>query len=408
VWIERIRFVRVAVNVEQLLYRAPGGTGRYTSRLVSLLSELFPDDTVVPFTARHGREEVERAFRSFGLPDDAAGQWTRLPISRRVLNDAWNVLNFPSLPLLSTALRDIDLVHAPSVAVPPRSGAPLVVTVHDAAPALFPETFPWHGRWFHLRGFEAAARRADLVITVSQTAAAEIAAHTTIPAGLVRVVPNGVDHIVARPDEVAAVRSRYGLGDSPYVVWVGSFEPRKNVGVLADAFSRLVSRSADPADRAGAAGATRGDLLLVLVGPAGWVDDDLIASSVKDRLGSRLRRLGSVAYAELRALYAGAEVFAFPSRHEGFGLPVLEAMVQNTPVVAADIPALREVAGNAARFVACDDVDGWVDALESLLGDPAACAALAAAGQAQVAAFSWEKTVRATRAVYVEALGTAG
>ena len=387
--------MRVAVNVEQLLYRTPGGTGRYTARLVSLLTAVFPDDTVVPFTAWHRRETAERAFRTFGLPVTASARWARLPVTRRVLFDAWNVLALPALPLLSPSLRSVDLVHAPSVAVPPRRRVPLVVTVHDAAPALFPGSFPRHGRWFHERGFDAAARRADLVITVSRSAAAEIVSNTAIPEARVRVVPNGVDHEPARPEEVAATLERHGLDDGPYVLWVGTFEPRKNLGTLVTAFAKAVS-TGTIAHR------------LVLVGPRGWLGGELIAPGVQDRLGGRLRKLGAVSEPELRALYSGADLFALPSRHEGFGLPVLEAMVQGTPVLSADIPALREVAGDAALFVPPDDVDGWAEALVRLVTDAGLRRDLIAAGRLRASEFSWERTARGTRGVYLEALGRAG
>jgi glycosyltransferase involved in cell wall biosynthesis len=389
-----MRLVRVAVNVEQLLYRPPGGIGRYTAKLVTLLPRLFSGDEVVAFTAWHSRTEIERAWPPPGLTE-ARPAPVRLLLPRPALYEAWNTLGVPRLGWLARSLGNVDLVHAPSVAVPPRGPVPLVVTVHDVAPALFPEAFPPHGRWFHARGLAAAARRADLVITVSQSARAEILAHSTISADRVRVVPNGVDPVSATPAEVAAVRARHGLSEAPYVLWVGTLEPRKNVATLVQAFARLSS--------AGAAGHR-----LVLAGPSGWLSDGVIPGPVLDQLGDRVRLLGLLAEAELRALYAGATVFALPSRHEGFGLPVLEAMAQGTPVLCADIAALREVAGGAARLVPADDIDAWAGALEDLLSGSEERAALAAAGRARAAAFSWDRTVAATREVYAEALSGAG
>jgi alpha-1,3-rhamnosyl/mannosyltransferase len=143
---------------------------------------------------------------------------------------------------------------------------------------------------------------------------------------------------------------------------------------------------------------------LALVGPSGWLERDLVDPGDAGRLGDRLRRVGFVPDVELRALYAGARAFAFPSRHEGFGLPVLEAMAQGTPVVCADIPSLREVSGGAARLVAPGDADAWAAALADVLTDAEARQGLADAGRRRVAAFSWERTVRRTRDVYSEAL----
>jgi glycosyltransferase involved in cell wall biosynthesis len=387
-----MRLVRVAVNVEQLLYQPPGGIGRYTAKLVTLLPRLFTDDVVVPFTAWHRGGAIDQAWRAVAADGDAPpARPVRIPFPRPILYEGWNTFGLPPLAWSSPRLGGVDVVHAPSVAVPPTGRVPLVVTIHDIAPALYPETFPWHGRWFHARGLAAAARRADLVIAVSEAARAEILAHSTISGDRLRVVHNGVDHRAASAGEIKATLARHQLGGAPYVLWVGTREPRKNVATLVTAFDRL--------DRAGGAAGHS----LVLAGPAGWLADDLVPAAVRGRLGERLRLLGHLDAAELRALYAGATVFALPSRHEGFGLPVLEAMAQATAVVCSDIDALREVAGGAARLVAPDDVDGWAQALQDLLADDDARAALAGAGRARAAVFSWDRTVAETREVYSEA-----
>jgi alpha-1,3-rhamnosyl/mannosyltransferase len=202
-----------------------------------------------------------------------------------------------------------------------------------------------------------------------------------------RVVPNGVDLERATPGDVDRVTSAYGIADRPYVFWLGTFQPRKNVRVLLDAYARL--DGSDVAHR------------LVLGGSEGWLSDD---DALIQTLGDRVRLIGPVPEADAAALYAGADLFAFPSRHEGFGIPVLEAMAQGTPVVASDIPALREVGGDAARFVAVDDVDALADAIGALLRDDAARAALVARGLEHAQGFSWERCADATIAVYHEAL----
>jgi len=379
----------VAVNVEQLLYKTPGGIGRYTARLMTLLPRLFPDDEVLAFTAWHRAAAVEAAYRQAGLPAGLSRQAIRLPLPRPVLYDAWHLTGFPQLGWMAPALGGCPLIHAPSVAVPPAGRARLVVNVHDVAPLLYPETFTPRGRRFHRQGLRAAARRANLVITGSQAAADELAAYTSIPPDRVRVVPNGVDAAPAPPDAVAETVARRGLAGAPYVLCVGSLEPRKNLRTLVSAFARMPD-----VDR----------VRLALVGPTGWLGRDLVDAGDRERLGDRLRWLGFVDDADLRALYAGARIFAFPSLHEGFGLPVLEAMVQGTAVVCADIPALREVSAGAARLVPPQDPEAWAATMSELLADERGLAELGAAGSRRAAQFSWEATVRATREVYVEAL----
>ena len=369
------------MNVEQFLQPAPGGIGRYTAALVRLLPTRTPGADVTAFTARHPRAAVDAALADNGLHEVDT---VVLPLPRPVLYDAWHVLGRAG-PARRVA--PVDLIHAPSPAVPPFEGVPLVVTVHDAAPITMPEATTRRGRSFHTRGFAAAAKRARLVIAVSNVAADEVAANTPIQRDLMRVVPNGVDLARATEEDVERVVHSFGLDGRPYVFWIGTFQPRKNVRALLDAFARL--DESDVPHR------------LVLAGEEGWLADD---DAPLRRLGDRVKLLGRVSGSEANALYAGADLFAFPSRHEGFGIPVLEAMVQGTPVVCSDIPVFREVAGDAARFVPVDDVAALADAIGSLLGDAAASAALVARGLDHVQAYSWERCADATIAVYREAL----
>ena len=385
--------MRVAFNLEQLLQTPPGGVGRYTAELARLLPGLDrgdPDDAVdlVPFVARHRADDIAAALRAFGLD---GLEPVSLPLPRPVLYDAWHLVGRPGLRGVARRRGELDVVHAPSVAVPPKGRYRLVVTVHDAAPLLFPETYPPRGRRFHRRGIAAAARRADLVITVSQAAADEIEKHTDIPAERVRVVPNGVDLTEASDDDVVAARVAFDLGERPYVLWLGSLEPRKNVGVLVEAFARWAATSDVPHQ-------------LVLAGPSGWVEDRDAVLAPARRLGDRVRTIGRVGDDHLRGLYRGADIFVLPSRHEGFGIPVLEAMAQGTPVIASDIPALREVAGDAARLITPTDPDAWASALDDLLHDRDRHADLGEAGRRRAELFSWERCATETRAVYREVL----
>lgn len=390
--------MRVGLNVEQLLYRSPGGVGRYTAQLAKLLPASGGDE-VVAFTARHPREEVEAAMRRAGV---GSLRPRVLPLPRPVLYESWHRLGWPPLTFGASVLAGVDVVHAPSVAVPPRGRAPLVVTVHDAAPILYPEAFPRRGLRFHRMGLAAAARRADLVVAVSQAAAAEIAAHTSVPEERIRVVANGVEAVTVDAASAAAARRRLGVDDRPYVLWVGGLEPRKNVGTLVAAMAALSQRTESRRQQGnGVAGRPR----LVLAGYAGWLTADLIGADDRGVLGEDLVQLGVIHGDDLWALYAGAAVFAFPSRHEGFGYPVVEAMSQATPVVCADIEVLREVGGDAATYVAATDVAAWADALGGLLGDEAARRYAGAAGVERSRRFGAAASVAATRAVYVEALG---
>jgi glycosyltransferase involved in cell wall biosynthesis len=374
--------LRVAVNAEQLLSPSPGGVGRYAAKLMANLVALGVE--VVPVVARHTHQEIRAAWADFAL--DAVPAATSLPLPRPALYDAWHLLDWPPL----TNDPRVDVVHAPSLAVPPKRGKPLVVSVHDAAPWLYPGSFTARGRWFHNTGVRAGARRADILLTGTEAAANELTAHTKLPADRLRVVPYGVDHPHPEPDpeELLDVLHRYNLVDTRYVLWVGSLEPRKGVGPLVAAMARLVARDKST--------------VLVLAGYTGWQHEKLISADDRAVLGSRLREVGRVRQPELESLYAGATVFAFPSLHEGFGLPVLEAMSAGVPVVASDIPALREVSGDAAVLVPPGDSEAWAEALGSVLDSPARQAELAGAGRRRATNFSWTRTAEATVAIYEE------
>jgi len=378
--------VRVAMNLEQLLQPSPGGIGRYTARLAAHLPAAGWE--VAGFCALHRRGDVAAALAAEGLAGVAA---TVLALPRPALYDAWARLGRPDVAALP-GLRGVDVVFAPSVAVPPRRRRPLVVTVHDAAPCLYPDAFSARGLRFHRAGLAAAARRADLVLTVSESSRAELVEHTAIPEGRIRVVHNGVDAGVATYDQVEALAARLDLADRPYVLWVGSLEPRKNVEALLGLPAALA-----------AAGLPH---RLVLAGPAGWGATAALAraAEVSAPPGS-LRLVGRVAAADLAPLYRAAALFCFPSRHEGFGLPVLEAMAQGVPVLCSTASSLPEVAGSAARYVADSGPEAWAAAVVELLGDEQALATLAAGGADRAAAFPWEACAQATAAALRDVAG---
>ena len=384
--------MRVALNLEQLFQRPPGGIGRYAAALARVLPTVSgpgDDDVVVlPFVARHDSAEVAAVLAAAGVTHPAVVIPRRRPLLYELWN-RWDTLDPLAQPGTRTQRRvhGADVLHAPSVAVPPRNRVPLVVTVHDAAPLLYPDTYPARGRRFHELGFIAAAERADAVIAPTAAAADEVADHTGIARERITPIHHGVDHAVASDDDVARTVEALGIADRPFVYWAGTLEPRKDVGVLVDAFARVVARLDVPHR-------------LVLGGPDGWLDGAGDAATRAAALGDRVRFTGPVDADRLRALYRGAEVFALPSRHEGFGMPVVEAMAQGTAVLASDLPVLREVGGAAARYAPVGDADAWADALGALLTDDAARASLGAAGTAHAAGFTWERSAREHLAVY--------
>ena len=290
-----------------------------------------------------------------------------------------------------------DVAHVPYWAPPLRSTVPTVVTVHDLIPLLLPE----YRRDPRVRAYTAlvarATRSAAMVLADSAHTAADCVRHLGLPADRVRVAPLGVEPrfaAAAADPRSAARRTRLALPQR-YGLYLGGFDPRKDVATLLAAWRTVFAASGVPLVVAGRLPEREGGLAL---------DPRRQAADLGLPPGS-LRFLGAIDEDDKPALYAGAALFAFPSRYEGFGLPPLEAMAAGAPVVAADATSLPEVVGEAGRLVAPAAVAQWTEALLALLGDEAEAAARAAAGRRRAAGFTWAAAAAAVRTAYDDVAG---
>ena len=294
------------------------------------------------------------------------------------------------VPLAAARLR-ADVLHVPYFAPPLWSPAPLVATVLDVIPLRLPE---YRGR-AAVRAYMGlvahTARRAGRVIAISDHSWGEIVATLGIPAERVTTVPlaAGPQYRPQDPAAVAEARARYGLR-GPLVYYVGGLDARKNLDTLVRAFARVRRAGGPPATLVLAGRALGGDARLF---------PDLDALIEAEGVADAVRR-AAVPPADGPLLYAAADVFAFPSRYEGFGLPPLEAMACGAPVVASDASSLPEVLGDAALLVPPDDVAGWAAALWRVLADAQLRDELRRRGLERAALFSYERTARETVAVY--------
>jgi glycosyltransferase involved in cell wall biosynthesis len=331
--------MRAALHTGQLHRPVPGGIGRYVQGLLDHLAD--GGVKVVPF---------------------AGSRWHHA---------AWHRFRRPALRLPGR----VGVVHAPSLAVPPPGGRPLVVTVHDLAFSYLPP----RGAAFHRRGLEITRAEAAVVVVPSAFTASELVA-SGVESGRIHVVPHGID----LPDELPAaeVSARLGGRDEPFILAVGTIEPRKGLDILAEAASSL------------------NGVGLVLAGPPGWGEVPGL-----DRPG--ITRLGQVTDRSLDALYRRAVALVMTSRTEGFGLPALEAMARGCPVVVSAAGSLPEVVGDAGVVVPPEDPDTLAGVLAELAGDEGRRQALAAAGRRRAAKFTWAACVDGHVAAYRAALGTA-
>jgi len=342
------------------------GIGYYTEHFVDglLATRAAGDDVVLISNGKPAPELYDRwrdHLRIGGIPVRAI--WMQRDANRLLVDSG------------------ADFAMFPNYVAPLNVVCPFVNVVHDLAIIRMPQFFnigklasqrpllPW------------VVRRAAAVGTVSAASRRDITELLGVPEHRVLMLP-GAPHPACRVPsdaDVARVRQAYGL-NRRYVISVGTLEPRKNLPTLLRAFDRLRARTGTPTE----------DLDLVVIGGRGWRDGEPKAEIAARKASGRLHTLGYVPEQDLVALYGGAEVLAYPSHFEGFGLPVVEAMACGTPVVTTDVPALREVSGGAAVLVPLGDEMALADAVATIVGDPQARSAARAKGLARAATFSWE------------------
>ncbi len=349
------------------------GIGRYVDELVAAL----------PGAAREADVDLDLVLAAFttrrSLAPHRPGATTRCrPVVMRAMHRVWARSELAPVEWLAGRC---DVFHATNYVLPPVRRAAGIVNVHDLSFLRHPDTVDDAVLRFQ-QLVPRSIRRASLVLAISEAVAAEIRAEYGLEDARVRTIPLGVSrHWFEAVPPTRDDRRRLGLPER-YLLFVGTQEPRKGLDWLGRA--DLLARRDHP------------DLpSLVIAGPAGWGEVGLPPGSVP---------LGYLASADLHAVMAGAQALVLPSRYEGFGLPVLEAMAAGVPVVASTDPALREVAGSLATHVPIGDDDALAEALVAA-GAAAPDATAAAARRAWAARWTWERTARHTLAAYREVAG---
>jgi glycosyltransferase involved in cell wall biosynthesis len=377
--------LRVAIEISAGLQQG-AGIGRYVANLVSALREIPDGPELFPYATRE-------AVAKDAPPSLTAQPCRVLPLGHR----GWRLLSLASYTARVAPrglLPACDVVHATELVLPRLERLPAVVTVHDLAFLRIPEAYTLINRsglrWLAPR----VVREARFVVAVSHATGRDLASLLGVQPERIRVVPEGCELERYRPcpgEDPGPVLERLGI-ELPYLLFVGTWEPRKNLVALLEAFDAL-KREGLPHR-------------LVLAGSRGWryrgIEERLQSLAFRDHVVCP----GRVAEPDLPTLYRAAEAFVYPSHYEGFGLPVLEAMACGTPVVSSNTSSLPELVEDAGLLVAPTDVHALKDAIRAAVRPSDLRARLMRAGPARAARFTWRAAAERTAQVYAEAART--
>ncbi len=377
--------MRIAIDLSPAIHQK-AGLGRYARTLAEHLIAQDCANEYVAFAYGHrfAADDLPPALRALPRANITLG-------ARPWRMSVWLAYAF-GIPL-DRALPRLDLFHATEHLLPPLKGARTVFTLHDLIFQFFPEYHLPLNRWFLMNAIPRFLRRADAIIVVSECTKRDAIATYQVPPEKITVIPEGVNPAlrpVVDQNLIDQARARYAQ-NQPFILFLGTIEPRKNIVALVDALRAL--RSHNLPHR------------LLVAGRKGWLYQATFDHVKQTGMESAVTFLDFVPDTDLGALFAACDAFVFPSLYEGFGLPPLEAMACGAPVVCSNTSSLPEVVGDAALLVNPRDVGEIADAVERVIGDRNLSNELRAKGTAQAAKFSWERAARETLMVYRQVAG---
>lgn len=356
------------------------GVGAYVDGLTEALNELDGADRFVLF--------APGTSAGSSMADAAVAQ-PRLAWRRRSTTLAWTLLGRPRLRGASGRL---DVLHILVPTVPVPTDLPTVATIHDLMPLKHPGMFRLGHRLLFAQAIRRIRHSARWIIAVSEATRADVVELLGFPEERTSVVHHGVPRHFSKtsPDGERDARDRFGLGDDPFVLFVGELAERKNVSHLVDAFA--LAASVLPSAR------------LVLAGSPGVGFAEAELRLRRSCLEDRVTVTGHVAQCDVEGLMGAASALVLPSLDEGFGFPALEAMSVGTPVIASDAASLPEVVGDAGLLVPGADTDALAEAIRRLLTDGELRERLSRRGKERAATFTWRRAAERTLEVYGHAV----
>lgn len=365
----------IAIDIQSSVTQR-AGIGRYTRELALNLSQLISNQDQLRL--------VYFDFKRQAIPVEVKDahlnpvRW----IPGRAAQYCWKKFHAPSYHRLAG---NADVYHFPNFIIPPLTQGVPVVSIHDLSFMRYPQFAETRNVQYLNQHIQETAKRAEAIITISQHSANDISTFLQVPPERIHVTYPGIDKAFHRPSDeaITAFKKKHAL-DKPYLLAVGTLEPRKNLQHLIRLFEQLETFDGD----------------LVLAGGGGWKEGSLIRQIQESPCKTRIRMPGFIPDDDLPALYAGATALIMPSFYEGFGFPPLEAMACGTPVLSSSGGSLREICSDAAICLDHYDLDGWKAAAISLIEDNHIREDLIQKGFKRAQEFSWETTARQTLDVY--------
>jgi glycosyltransferase involved in cell wall biosynthesis len=363
--------MRVGIDA-RLVYYSQAGIGQYILHLVNGLAKVDQDNEYVLLQSRKDDTTIldQSNFRRVSL-------WT--PSHHRLERYSLNV---------ELVRLGLDVLHSPDFIPPRRPSCKSVITVHDLAFLLYPHFLTKESARYYGH-IDQAVRWTDHIIAVSESTKRDTIQHLGVPEDKITVVHEAANPIFRQVDKKHAreqVRKRHGV-DGPFVLFVSTIEPRKNVPTLVRAIWQLLE-------------CYKEDVKLVLAGGKGWLFEDAFGIVDDLNLDGHVHFVGRVSSQELLHLYNAAELLAHPAFYEGFGLPPLEAMACGLPVIVSDVASLPEVVGDAGLLVDPHEVDELTVAMWRVLNEQQLRTEMQEKGLRQADRFSWERAARETQAIY--------
>ena len=366
--------MKVCIDIQSAIAQR-AGVGRYTKMLVEHLGPLKAQDELDLFYF-----DFKRKGQPFDLSYASAKACTWIP--GRIVQKVWKTIDYPPFNAFAG---DADLYHFPNFIRPPLTKGKSIVTIHDVSFLRYPETMEPKNYAYMSRKIKQTVEKADAIITDCEFVGDEIRDLLNVSPDKIFPICLGLKEQLEAPDRVAVREGRERLGlDKPYLLHVGTIEPRKNHVFLVEVFEKLSSFDGE----------------LIIAGMKGWKTEAIFKRIEDSPFRDRIRYIDYISDEDLPVLYAGAEAFVFPSLYEGFGFPPLEAMACGTLAVTSSAGSLKEVMGHGALVLDHFDAEEWAQEIDDILTNTARREAQTRAGVEHVRKFSWEKCAALTWDVY--------